>query len=152
MSFFEKAKQAATEMAAKADQAMANAGLAGAPAGGSREADAALRDYGLLMWREAQGQSVDPGERERVVGVLRGLESAGVLTHLQVGGPQGAGGSLFGGPTPTPPPPPPGAAAAQQAESPGASAPPPPPPPSEPDEPATSHGGTAPPPPPPSWA
>ncbi|MGA8047612.1 MAG: hypothetical protein WCA30_15240, partial [Dermatophilaceae bacterium] len=104
MSFFEKAKQAATEMAAKADQAMANAGLAGGPAGGpaggSREADAALRDYGLLMWREAQGQPVEPGERERVIGVLRGLESAGVLTHLQVGGAAGASGSLFGGPTP----------------------------------------------------
>ena len=48
MSFFEKAKQAATEMAAKADQAMANAGIAGGtvggPTGGTREADAALRD------------------------------------------------------------------------------------------------------------
>lgn len=160
MSFFEKAKQAATEMAAKADQAMANAGLAGgtagAPAGGSREADAVLRDYGLLMWRQAQGQPVDPGERERVVGVLRGLESAGALTHLRVGGVGGAGGSLFGGPTPTPPPPPPGAAAAQQAGSAGeATPPPPPPPPAESGEagpPSQSHGGTAPPPPPPSWA
>ena len=33
MSFFDKAKQAATEMAAKADQAMANAGISGPPGG-----------------------------------------------------------------------------------------------------------------------
>ena len=62
MSFFEKAKQAATEMAAKADQAMANAGISGpglgtgaagpggpgGQAGGGREAEAALRDMPFL--------------------------------------------------------------------------------------------------------
>ena len=162
MSFFDKAKQAATEMAAKADQAMANAGLAGGTggvsAGGSRETDTVLRDYGLIMWREAHGQPVDPGERERVLGVMQGLESAGALTHLRVGGAPGPGGSLFGGTTPTAPPPPPGAAAQQSGE---ATPPPPPPPPPTPPPPAQadgpqsptqSGGGTTPPPPPPSWA
>ena len=161
MSFFDKAKQAATEMAAKADQAMANAGLAGttggmAPSGG-READAALRDYGLLAWREARGHSVDAGERERVVGVLQGLEAAGVLAQLRVNtGTPAAGGSLFGGPTPTAPPPPPGAAAQQggqtDAPPPPPSSPPPPAQPDGPQSPTQSGGGTAPPPPPPSWA
>jgi len=173
MSFFDKAKQAATEMAAKADQAMANAGLSGSTGGmssGSREADGVLRDYGLIMWREAHGQPVDPGDRERVLGVLQGLESAGALTQLQVNTGRQAGGSMFGGPTPTAPPPPPGAAAQQAAPSPpppGAGAPTPPPPPGTPGSPAPtpppgqpappespgqSGGGTTPPPPPPSWA
>ena len=160
MSFFDTAKPAATEMAAQADQAMANAGLAGGTGGmstgGSREADGVLRDYGLIMWRETHGQPVDPGDRERVLGVLQGLESAGALTHLQVNTDHQAGSSLFGGPTPTAPPPPPGAAA-QPPPPPGA-APPPPPPPPPPAPPAASEapgqsgGGAAPPPPPPSWA
>lgn len=161
MSFFDKAKQAATEMAAKADQAMANAGLAGGTGGmasGSREADGVLRDYGLIMWREAHGQPVDPGDRERVLGVLQGLESAGALTPLQVNTGKQQGSSLFGGPTATAPPPPPGAAAQQAADPPpppGGAAPPPPPPPPPPaaqEPPGQSGGGTAPPPPPPSWA
>ena len=170
MSFFDKAKQAATEMAAKADQAMANAGLAGGTgglsAGGSREADGVLRDYGLIMWRETHGQPVDPGDRERVLGVLQGLESAGALTQLQVNTGRQAGGSLFGGPTPTAPPPPPGVAQQASAGSSGTgswdqapppppptgSAPPPPPPPAAPQPPGESGGGTAPPPPPPSWS
>ncbi|NLG65531.1 MAG: hypothetical protein GX537_08000, partial [Actinobacteria bacterium] len=161
MSFFDKAKQAATEMAAKADQAMANAGLAGGTggmsAGGSREADGVLRDYGLIMWREAHGQSVDAGDRERVLGVLQGLESAGALSQLQVNTGRQAASSLFGGPTPTAPPPPPGAAAQHASTGttgqtpppppPGASPrstppPPPPPPPSAPEPPGQSGGGT----------
>lgn len=162
MSFFDKAKQAATEMAAKADQAMANAGLAGGTggmsAGGSRETDAVLRDYGLIRWREAHGQAVDPADRERVLGVLQGLESAGALTHLRVNTGMPTSSSLFGGPTPTAPPPPPGAAASPPPPPPPAGTPaqsPSPPPQAQPDSPeppSQSGGGTAPPPPPPSWA
>ena len=89
MSFFDKAKQAATEMAAKADQAMANAGISGPPggitgslgglAGGdpgvTRSLDAALRDFGLLSWREAHGHPVDASEKERVLTAMRELEA-----------------------------------------------------------------------------
>lgn len=143
MSFFERAKAAATDLAAKADTAMGNAGLMGgtpgmpgAPGAGpaAGPADRALRDYGLLVWREQNGGAVDAAVKERVVGALREMEAAGQLAPLQValGASAPAGG----------PPPPPGAASATpSAAEPSApqSAPPPPPP------------GSAPPP-PPSWA
>lgn len=189
MSFFDKAKQAATEMAAKADQAMANAGISGPPGGiagslggaGAHSADAALRDYGLISWREAHGQPVDASEKERVLGALRDLEASGSLAALRVTG-GATGSSMFGAPAPGAPPPPPGAAAAAAAArsagpdggvggagaGAGAGAgggsflasPPPPPAPAAPtappappaQEPPVSGGGTAPPPPPPSWA
>lgn len=156
MSFFERAKAAATDLAAKADTAMGNAGLMGgtpgmpgAPGAGpaAGPADRALRDYGLLVWREQNGGAVDAAVKERVVGALREMEAAGQLAPLQVA--LGASAPA-GGPPPPPgaaaaaagPPPPPGAAsAAPSAAEPSApqSAPPPPPP------------GSAPPP-PPSWA
>ena len=121
MGFLDKAKQAANEMAAKADQAMANAGIsgpAGAPGGmgANRAADAALRDFGLITWREAHGHPVDASEKERVLHTLQGLEAGGQLAPLRCTSPQGAGG-LYGSPPPGAPPPPPGYAA-QQATTP----------------------------------
>ena len=88
MGFLDKAKQAANEMAAKADQAMANAGIsgpAGAPGGmgANRAADAALRDFGLITWREAHGHPVDASEKERVLHTLQGLEAGGQLAPLR---------------------------------------------------------------------
>ena len=119
MGFLDKAKQAANEMAAKADQAMANAGIsgpAGAPGGmgANRAADAALRDFGLITWREAHGHPVDASEKERVLHTLQGLEAGGQLAPLRCTSPQGAGG-LYGSPPPGAPPPPPGYAAQQAA-------------------------------------
>ena len=121
MGFLDKAKQAANEMAAKADQAMANAGIsgpAGAPGGmgANRAADAALRDFGLITWREAHGHPVDASEKERVLHTLQGLEAGGQLAPLRCTSPQGAGG-LYGSPPPGAPPPPPGYAAQQAAAS-----------------------------------
>ncbi|MBP6995072.1 MAG: hypothetical protein KBB39_02910 [Phycicoccus sp.] len=158
MSFFDRAKAAATEAMAKADQAMSNAGLT-PPGGMGPGVERALRDYGLLAWREAHGAAVDPGEKERVSSALAEAAAAGQLQHLHVWAPPAA---------PPPPgyaaqaggaPPPPGAAPS------GAGAPPPPPnaaPPAPPAAPPASpavqeestgpHGGSAPPPPPPSWA
>lgn len=97
MGFLDKAKQAANEMAAKADQAMANAGIsgpAGTPGGmgANRAADAALRDFGLITWREAHGHPVDASEKERVLHTLQGLEAGGQLAPLRCTSPQGAGG------------------------------------------------------------
>ncbi len=104
MGFLDKAKQAANEMAAKADQAMANAGIsgpAGAPGGmgANRAADAALRDFGLITWREAHGHPVDASEKERVLHTLQGLEAGGQLAPLRCTSAQGAGG-LYGSPPP----------------------------------------------------
>ncbi|WP_030527072.1 hypothetical protein [Phycicoccus jejuensis] len=124
MSFFERAKAAASDLAAKADVAMSNAGINVPGMGGDR----ALRDLGVLAWLEATGRPVDAADRERVMATLRELETAGRLGPLTVTPAQPYGA----------PPPPPGSAGAPP--PPGASAPPPPPP---------APGAGAPPPPPP---
>jgi hypothetical protein len=153
MSFFDKAKAAATDLAAKADQALGQAGLGGP--GGGGDADRALRDLGVLSWQELNGRPVDPADRERVVETLRRLEQEGRLGALTLTSAYGAPGA--------PPPPPGAAAAAASGGSWGTAAPPPPPgaappPPGAPPVAApappepTSGGGDAPPPPPPSWA
>ena len=80
MSFFERAKAAANDLASKADVAMSNAGLNVPGMGGDR----ALRDLGVLAWLEATGRPVDPADRERVEAQLRELESAGRLGPLTV--------------------------------------------------------------------
>lgn len=172
MSFFERAKAAASDLAAKADVAMSNAGVNVPGMGGDR----ALRDLGVLAWLEATGRPVDAADRERVMATLRELETAGRLGPLTVTPAQ-----PYGAPPPPPgsagaPPPPPGAGAPPPPPpAPGAGAPPPPPPggvspagdapagpppgaapdprppvPDTDEQPPSS--STPPPPPPPSWA
>ncbi len=164
MSFFDKAKAAATDFAAKADQALGQAGLGGP--GSSGDADRALRDLGVLTWQETNGQAVDPADRERTLATLRRLAEEGRLGALTLssayGAPgavppppgaaaAGASGGSWGGSAPAAPPPP-GAPAAPPPPG-AAAAPPPPAPAAEPaPPPPTSGGGDAPPPPPPSWA
>ncbi len=140
MSFFERAKAAANDLAAKADAEMKKAGIStpggtsvmgGASGGG---ADRALRDLGVLSYLEATGRPASADDRARVLATLRELESTGRLGQLSVSPAYAAPGT-----PPPPPPPPPGAAAASAAMSP----PPPPPPGAAPPPP---------PPPPPSWA
>jgi hypothetical protein len=149
MSFFDKAKQAATELAAKADGALANAGLnPGGASSGGREADRLLRDLGVLTYREANGQADVGDAKQRVLMSLRALESAGQLGMLttsdQAPPPPGAAGATFA------PPPPPGAAATFTQQAPPAASTPVPSQ-SAPIE-TQSGGGTVAPPPPPSWA
>ena len=64
MSFLERAKAAANDLAAKADVAMTQAGIStpGTPGGGDR----ALRDLGVLAYLEATGRGVNPAERDRL--------------------------------------------------------------------------------------
>jgi hypothetical protein len=159
MSFFERAKAAANDLAAKADAEMKKAGIStpgastgagtyGAPAApGASGADRALRDLGVLAYLDATGRPASPTDRERVLATLRDLESAGRLGPLTVGPAPGSPG----------PPPPPGAAASTSTAPPpppGGSAPPPPPPGAAPPPPpqGTTPPGSTPPPPPPSWA
>lgn len=125
MGFLDKAKAAATELSAKADQALASQGLAG-PSVGGKQADKFFRDLGVLAYLDATGRPSDAGERDRIMTALHGFEAQGALPSfaLQTAAP--------------PPPPPPGAAA--QAPQGYAAAPPPP-----------SPGGAAQPPPPPGW-
>jgi hypothetical protein len=144
MSFFERAKAAANDLAAKADAEMKKAGIStpgtsagtgtygapGAPAGPAGSgADRALHDLGVLAYLEATGRPASTADRERLLATLRELESSGRLGPLTVSP---------AAPGPPPPPPPPG------------SAPPPPPPPPPPQ--GGTPPGSTPPPPPPSWA
>ena len=73
MGFLDKAKAAATELSAKADQALASQGLAG-PAAAGKQADKYFRDLGVLAYLEATGRSGAAGERERIMAALQGFE------------------------------------------------------------------------------
>lgn len=164
MGFLDKAKAAATDLAAKADTAL-NSAVGSAGAGGPRPGDAEkyLRDLGLLTYLTATGQPVEEAERQRVLAALREIDAAGGLRshalHTAPPPPPGYAGAA------TPPPPAPGHAgqgappppapghAAPPPPAPGYAAPPPPPPPpaQAPPPPAPAAPPTAPPP-PPSWA
>ncbi len=182
MSFFERAKAAANDLAAKADAEMKKAGIStpggtsvmgGAGGGG---ADRALRDLGVLSYLEATGRPASAEDRARVLATLHELEATGRLGQLSVSPayaapgapppPPGAAAAAAQPPPPppgaTPPPPPPpsnaGGEPAAPPPPPGAGAPPPPPggspppPPPPPVPPETTPPGSTPPPPPPSWA
>ena len=136
MGFLDKAKAAASDLAAKADTALASSGMTTPGAAASPER--LLRDLGVMAYLEATGREVPEGERDRVMQALREAESRTALPlTLQT--------------TPPPPgsaPPPPGGAM-QPPPPPGGAAPPAPgTPPSAPPGPTPP---TAPPPPPPSW-
>lgn len=149
MGFLDKAKAAATDLAAKADSALnsATGSLAGGgPAG--PPPDALLHDLGVLGYLEATGRPVPAGERERVLAALGEAERAGSLRSFALRSAAPVA------------PPPPGAAAAPPPPGsmapppPGAAAPPPPgaavPP--APTEPEPAPAAPQAPPPPPSWA
>lgn len=130
MGFLDKARATASELAAKADTALAGSGLGGPGA----DADRYFRDLGVLTYLEANGRAVSSDDRERVMEALRAMEARGEIRSFALHTNVAAAGTV---------PPPPGAAAA----------PPPPGPPAAPvaeerSEPITP---SAPPPPPPSW-
>lgn len=142
MGFLDKAKAAADQLAAKADTAMANAGLSGP---GTENPDRWFHDLGVLAYLDATGRPGSAEERERVMAGLRDLEGRGLVRSfaLQTAAPAPAV------------PPPPGQAAAQAAQAaqgpaaPAAAPPPPPQPQSAPPPPPPQ--SAPPPPPPPSW-
>ena len=138
MGFLDKAKAAATELSAKADQALASQGLAG-PAAAGKQADKYFRDLGVLAYLEATGRSGAAGERERIMAALQGFEGQGALPSfaLQTAAPPPPGGAGYGAPAAPPPPPPPagwGAAPPPPPPPPGWGAAPPPPPPPAPEQ------------------
>src|SRR5512139_4051826 len=67
MGFLDKAKAAANDLAAKADTAMANAGLGG-PGGASPERY--FRDLGGIAYLEATGRTAPPEEKQRITAAL----------------------------------------------------------------------------------
>jgi hypothetical protein len=170
MGFLDKAKAAASDLAAKADTALNSAG-AGAGAGGPKagDTDKFFRDLGVLTYLEATGRPADPAERERVMGALQQLDQGGAIRSftLHTTPPPAPG---MAGQVPPPPgmagqvPPPPGMAG-QVPPPPGMGGTTPPPPmpgatPAAPPAPAAAPVEEAPaapaapvtPPPPPSWA
>lgn len=139
MGLLDKAKGLADQAMAKADEAMNSASSGGV----GKQADAYLRDLGVLAYLEATGRPAPDAEmqRERCMTALGQLEGQGPL-NLAMGSvappPPGAAAGA---------PPPPGAAAAPP--PPGAAAPPPP---SGPTAAPPPPGAVAPPPPPGSVA
>jgi len=136
MGFLDKAKAAATDLAAKADTALASSGLSGPKVPGAGDVDKLFRDLGVLAYLDSTGRTADPVERQRVLTALQDLEARGAVASFALH---------------TAPPPAPGAGTPgpgwqpQQASPPApAAAPPPPPPPAAPAR-------ATPPPPPPSW-
>lgn len=89
MGFLDKAKAAATELSAKADQALASQGLAG-PAAAGKQADKFFRDLGVLAYLDATGRPADGDEKARVMAALQGFEGQGALPSfaLQTAAPR----------------------------------------------------------------
>lgn len=139
MGLLDKAKAAATDLAAKADTKLASSGLGGpgaATSGG--DADRYFRDLGVLAYLEANGRPASSEDRERVMAALTEMETRGAIGNLtlqtSVSPPPGAAPPPPGGTAPPPP---------------GGSFPPPTPQP--PTSPAAESGPPAAEPPPPSW-
>jgi hypothetical protein len=127
----DKARAAASDLAAKADSARAS--------GSGGDTDRYFRDLGVLAYLEACGRPAPSEERERVMDALKGMEARGAIgtLTLQTAAPPPPGGTV---------PPPPGGAAPPP---PGAAVPPPAP---QAHTPAPAQSApTTPAPPPPSW-
>src|SRR5918992_4402322 len=92
VGFLDKAKAAASDLAAKADTALSNSGMGGGP-----DPATLYRDLGRMTYDEHAGRPVDPEAKARILAELAALEQQGRLAAV---GP------------PPPPPPPPGTAPA----------------------------------------
>jgi len=140
MGFLDKAKAAASDLAAKADTALGSSGLGGPKAPGGGDSDRYFRDLGVLAYLEANGRPTDPEERLRVTAALQEMDARGAIRsfalHTAPPPAPGTAGAGFQGGFPPPPgaagssvPPPPGETAPQwQAPPTGPTSPPPPPP------------------------
>ena len=157
MGFLDKAKAAASDLAAKADSALNSSGAGGPKPPGAGDVDKYFHDLGVLTYLEASGREADAAERDRVMGVLRDLDAGGAIRSfgLHTTPPPAPGMSGAVPPPPgmagaTPPPPMPGmGSATPPPPMPGMGAPAAPPAPAEAAPPAPAAPVT--PPPPPSW-
>ena len=82
MGLLDKAKAAASDLAAKADSAMNSMSTTATGAPRPADIDKYLRDLGVLTYLEASGRPADDAERERVLGVLRDFDAQGALRTL----------------------------------------------------------------------
>jgi hypothetical protein len=127
VGFLDKAKAAASDLAAKADTALNS---------GGPDPATLYRDLGRMTYDEHAGRPVDADARARILAELTALDQQGRLAPQQA---------------PAEPPPPPGAAAAGSPPPPPspADAAPPPAPQEDSPQPDPGEGRAAPPPPPP---
>lgn len=134
MGFLDKAKAAASDLAAKADTALASSGLSGSGSSGGGDAERLFRDLGVLTYLDATGRPGAPEDRTRVMASLQDLEARGSIRSfaLHTAPPPAPGMAGPGGQPGYPAPPPPGSVAPQGQPPAAAPAtlPPPPPPPS----------------------
>src|SRR5665647_1154808 len=65
MGFLDKAKAAASDLAAKADSALNSSGAGGPKPPGAGDVDKYFRDLGVLTYLEASGRAADAAERDR---------------------------------------------------------------------------------------
>src|SRR5665647_2730129 len=79
MGFLDKAKAAATDLAAKADTALGSTGLGGPKASGGGDADRYFHDLGVLTYLEANGRPADPEEHLRVMTALQEMDARGAI-------------------------------------------------------------------------
>jgi len=138
MGFLDKAKAAASDLAAKADSALNSSGTGGPKPPGAGDVDKYFHDLGVLTYLEASGRAADAAERDRVMTALQELDSSGAIRSfgLHTAPPPAPGMAGAVPPPPMPgvggatPPPPYGAAPAPEAPpapaAPPVAAPPPP--------------------------
>ena len=150
MGFLDKAKAAASDLAAKADSALNSSGTGGPKPPGAGDVDKYFHDLGVLTFLETTGRPADAAERTRVMGALQELDSSGAIRsfglHTAPPPAPGMAGAVPPPPMPgmagqAPPPPMPGMGAPAAPPAPAEAAPPAP---AAPAAPVT-------PPPPPSW-
>lgn len=149
MGLMDKARAAATDLAAKADSALGSAGLGGPGAASSGgDADRYFRDLGVLAYLEVNGRQSSAEDRTRVMDALQGLEARGAIgaLTLQTAAPPPPAASAPPPPPGSAPPPPAASTPLPPTQTPPSQAGSPPPPPAQPPPSA----GSAPPP-PPSW-
>lgn len=156
MGFLDKAKAAATDLAAKADTALNSAETSIAGGANPKEAEPMLRDLGVIAYLEATGRPMPDADdqRQRCVEGIQSIESQTTLNLQMTSSPPPAPGTTTGAPPAAPAaPPPPAAAAPPPPPGAAAAAPPPPAAPEAPAAPAAppppSDSPAAPPPPPP---
>jgi len=109
----DKARAAASDLAAKADSARAS--------GSGGDTDRYFRDLGVLAYLEACGRPAPSEERERVMDALKGMEARGAIgtLTLQTAAPPPPGAAV-------PPPAPQAHTPAPAQSAPTTPAPPPP--------------------------
>jgi hypothetical protein len=132
MGFLDKAKAAASDLAAKADTALASSGLGGPGASGGGDGEKYFRDLGVLTYLEAAGRPTSPEDRLRVMAALHELESRGSIRSfaLHTAPPPAPGTTGSDEQLGYPPPPTAGGTSPHWQAPPAAPVTPPPPPPS----------------------